>query len=62
MMEVVGYLAWTEDEEGSMKRTLLLQNWPKVRVKVRTPWGKVAPDEIYDPTVTNLLDTLYYEE
>lgn len=62
MMEVVGYLAWTEDEEGEMKRTLLLQNWPKVRVKVRTPWGKEAPDEIYDPTVTTLLDTLFYEE
>jgi hypothetical protein len=62
MMEVVGYLAWTEDEEGAMRRTLLLQNWPKVRVKVRTPWGKTAPDEIYDPTVTTLLDTLYYEE
>lgn len=61
MMEMVGYLAWTEDEEGAMRRTLLLQNWPKVRVKVRTPWGVEAPDEIYDPTVTSILDVLKYE-
>jgi len=62
MMEVVGYLAWTEDDEGELKRALLLQNWAKVRVKVRTPWGKVGPDEIFDPTITSLLDNLFYEE
>jgi hypothetical protein len=61
LMEVVGYLAWTEDEEGAMRRTLLLQNWPKVRVKVRTPWNVEAPDEIFDPTISTILDVLHYE-
>lgn len=66
MMDLVGYLAITDevDEEGdatgNVIRSLLLQNYPKVRTKVRTPWGVVAPDEIDNPTITSILDTLGY--
>lgn len=65
MMGLTGYLAWVEPpedykgEEESV-RALLLQNWPKVRVKVRSKWGQVLPDEIYEPTVTEILDLLSY--
>lgn len=60
MMTVVGYLALSEDEEGETHRILLLQNYAKIRTKVRTPWGVTAPDEIEDPTVSALLDALNY--
>lgn len=61
LMTVTGYLALTEDDEGNTHRVLILQNYAKIRTKVRTPWGVVAPDEIEDPTVTALLDALNYE-
>lgn len=61
MMSVVGYLALSEDDEGKTQRVLLLQNYAKIRTKVRTPWGVEAPDEIEDPTVTDLLDSLKFE-
>lgn len=61
MMSVVGYLALSEDDEGKTQRVLLLQNYAKIRTKVRTPWGISAPDEIEDPTVTDMLDALKYE-
>lgn len=61
MMSVVGYLALSEDDEGQTQRLLLLQNYAKIRTKVRTPWGVQAPDEIVDPTVTDLLDALQYQ-
>jgi hypothetical protein len=66
MMDLVGYLAITDEEDedgeltGNVIRSLLLQNYPKVRTKVRTPWGVVAPDEINNPTMTSVLDTLGY--
>jgi len=57
MVEVVAYLALAETEEGT-RRVLLLQNQPKIRVKVRTPWGQSVPDLIWDPTVSLLFDAL----
>lgn len=61
LMTVVGYLALSEDEEGATHRVLLLQNYAKIRTKIRTPWGVEPPDEIEDPTVALLLDALQYE-
>lgn len=60
MMTLVGYLALTEDDEGKTQRCLFLQNYAKIRTKVRTPWGVEAPDEIDNPTVSNVLDALNY--
>lgn len=60
MMTVVGYLALSEDEEGKTQRVLLLQNYAKIRTKIRTPWGIDPPDEIEDPTVSALMDALNY--
>lgn len=61
LMDIVGYLAISENEEGEAERLLLLQNYPKYRTKARTPWGVQAPDEIVNPTVTSILDTLGYQ-
>lgn len=61
LMTVTGYLALSDDDEGNTQRVLLLQNYAKIRTKVRTPWGVTSPDEIVDPTVTSLLDALKYE-
>lgn len=58
LMTLSGYLALTENEEGDLMRVLLLQNYAKIRTKVRTPWEVVAPDEIEDPTVAKVLDAL----
>jgi hypothetical protein len=60
LMSVVSYLALSEDDDGNMQRLLLLQNYPKIRIGVRTGWGIEAPDEIEDPTMTKLLDALQY--
>lgn len=60
MMSMVGYLALTEDDEGKTQRTLLLQNYAKIRTGVRTGWDVVAPDEIDDPTIGAILDALNY--
>lgn len=61
MMSVCAYLALTTTENGGTHRTLLLRNYAKIRTKVRTPWGLEIPDEIDDPTVTDLLDALKYD-
>ncbi|HEY7417328.1 MAG TPA: AAA family ATPase [Ktedonobacteraceae bacterium] len=61
LMSLVGYLALSANEEGDTQRILLLKNYPKFRVGVRSGWGIEAPDEIADPTVTRILDTLQYE-
>lgn len=61
LMTVVGYLALSENDEGETQRVMLLQNYAKMRTKVRTPWGVTAPDELENPTVTSLLDALHYE-
>jgi hypothetical protein len=60
MMDVVGYLAIMSDEEGDPVRSLILHGEPKVRTKVRAPWGVDIPEEIIDPSVTKILDTLSY--
>jgi hypothetical protein len=62
LMSVVGYLAKTEDDEGEEQRVLLLKNYLGFRTKTRTPWDMSiagsAPDEIENPTISDLLDTL----
>lgn len=64
LMSVVGYLALEdiENEKGEpdVRRCLLLQNYTKIRIGVRAPWGTKVPDEIYDPSITSLLDALNY--
>jgi len=59
LMSVVGYLTMMENGNGDVERVMLLQNYAKIRTKVRTPWGVEAPDEIVDPTMTKLFDTLH---
>lgn len=61
MMDVVGYLARGEDDEGVEFREMLLQGYPKFRSKIRVPWEVEAPDSIEDPTVTKVLDVLGIE-
>lgn len=60
LMDVVGYLAVTEDEDGDTMRTLLLKSYPKFEIKARTPYGGEIPDELDDPTLGGLLDLLGY--
>lgn len=67
MFDVTAYLAITQDEEGDPMRCLLLNNYPKFRVKARTPWEKpgepsVVPDEIDNPSVTSLLDVMGFSK
>jgi hypothetical protein len=59
LMSVVGYLSLMENGDGETERVLALQNYAKIRTKVRTPWGVEAPDEIASPTVTKLFDALH---
>lgn len=61
LLETVGYLSVEQDEEGAEFRTLLLRNFPKLNLKVRTAWGVEAPEFIDNPTITLLLDALGYE-
>lgn len=59
IVDVSAYLAVeTAPDQSVVARHLILQNYPKIRAKVRTPWGVTCPDEIADPTVTKLLDAL----
>ena len=60
LVSVVGYLALTEGESGETERLLLLHDYPKYRTKVRTPWNSSAPSEIFQPDITEILDTLGY--
>lgn len=61
VLDVVAYLALTQDEQGETERIMLLHSNPKFSVKTRTPWsGTDVPSEIVDPTVTKLLDALGY--
>lgn len=60
IVDVVGYIALTLNDEGEQVRSLLLQNRPEFRVKIRTAWDvKDTPDEIVEPTVGKLLDVLH---
>lgn len=63
MMDVVGYLALTQDEEGKSVRALILGGEAKFRTKARSSWGVAAPDLIEpDPTVSMLMDALGYQK
>ncbi len=61
IMSIVGYLALqpSANEDEETERILILQNYPGFRTKVRSPWKQEVPDEIENPTVTNLLDALH---
>lgn len=59
LMTLVGYYALSENEEGESERVLLLQNYAKIRTKVRMPWGVEAPDELVNPTMTDVLNALH---
>lgn len=73
LMSAVGFLAWGEKpgvtpqqpprpgqaRQKNETRIMALKNYPKLRAKARTPWGDdTIPDEVYDPTVTNVFDAL----
>jgi hypothetical protein len=58
LVNQVLYLTIDPDKKGDDRRVLVLQNYPGILAKVRTPWGFVSPDEIYAPTATKLLDAL----
>jgi hypothetical protein len=62
LVSVSGYLALSSDSDGEEERVLLLRNYPKFRIKARSPWGIELPDEIVDPTIGEILDVLGYEE
>lgn len=68
IFDVVAYLALYEgklvetEPDGLTHRVLLLKNYPKIRVKTRTPIGVQVPDELYDPTVSALLDALQFPQ
>ena len=57
ILDAVGYLA-LEDGDNGVERILLLNGYPKFSVKARSPWGVPVPSEIYDPTISKLLDAL----
>lgn len=72
LLETVGYLSVMQADEDDAKRldnvkegeeyrSMLYRNYPKIRTKVRTPWEVEAPEEIDQPTVTKVLDTLGYK-
>ena len=64
VLDVVSYLALDDiigddgKPTGKVQRVLLLHDYPKFSVKVRTPWQTSVPSEIVEPTVTKLLDAL----
>lgn len=60
MMDVSGYFALASDEDGKTYRSLLLNNYAKIRTKVRTQWDVEPPDEIDHPTVSLVFDVLGY--
>lgn len=63
VLDVVAYLALTQNEDDETERLLLLHSNPKFSVKARTPWtGPAVPSEIVDPTVTKLLDALGFPQ
>jgi hypothetical protein len=62
LVSVSGYLAISTDSDGEEEHVLLLRNYPKYRIKARSPWGETLPDEIIEPTVGELLDVLGYTE
>lgn len=62
IMSIVGYLAMAMNEEtGEPERLLILQNYIGYRTKVRAPWKSKAPDDLVNPTITDLLDALNFQ-
>lgn len=60
LVSLVGYLAETTGEDDA-ERLLLLHGYPKYRVKARSPWNSELPEEIEDPDITEILNTLGYK-
>lgn len=59
VLNLMAYLTVTEHPESKQAvRTLILQNYSSVLTKVRRPPNVEVPDEIYEPTMTKLLDAL----
>jgi len=62
IFDLVGYLATTDvtNESGDTetRRVLIMQGYPKLRTKVRVPQTIDAPNEIWDPSVSLILDSL----
>lgn len=58
--DIVAYLN-KEEVDGQERRVLYLHGYPKFMIKARTPWGVSVPTEIWDPTVTSVLDTFGYK-
>lgn len=61
LMDIVAYLALDEDnldENEEPSRVLLLHGHPKYRIKVRKGLSQVVPGELYNPTITSLLDVV----
>jgi hypothetical protein len=61
IVDVVGYLTVANDENNAPVRVMLIQNYPKIRVKVRVPFGVEAPNHLINPSIPDLLDALQYE-
>jgi hypothetical protein len=61
LVSTVGYLA-VADGDGGEEHILLLHGNTKYRTKVRTPWNKRAPEEIFEPDITEIMDVLGYTE
>ena len=66
IVDSVSYLAMGTIGDGvedpSIHRFLLLKNYPSVRLKARTPMNLEIPNQIVDPTLGKLLDTLGFIE
>jgi hypothetical protein len=62
MLSLSGYLALATNDEGETYRSLLLNNYAKIRTKVRMPYGVPPPDEIDNPTITSIFDALGFDE
>jgi hypothetical protein len=54
LMTAVGYL--TKDNEGT--RCMVFGGDPKIRTKIRLPWGSDPVEVVDDPTVTDILNLL----
>lgn len=62
MFPIVGYLMNGVEYKGKgvkkFQRKLYLQNEPNMRIGCRIPLGKAFPDQLLDPTITDLFDDL----
>jgi hypothetical protein len=48
------YSSSVNEKTDKTERVLILQNYPGITCKIRTTWGKIAPDELIDPTFTSI--------